>query len=257
MSYPHSDGTIRIGPDTERSEDKRWLFTRLACAATRIGPAESGEADELLARIIVYWTEMARIDRQFAGVRATARVICTEFASPAVARSVYFGCESGYRSSLAVRQTIDFARAVSRAGTRELVLFQPSRDGLDSLIAVVLKGTFFESVLDDSDRARGDPSLPLVAYVSDEFHRYITSDPVHGEQNFLDTCRSFGALCVLASQSIAALEHALASGGGNSEQNESAIEILFSNTSNKLLFRTTYSRACGWAIPTAPLRVPD
>ena len=81
--------------------------------------------------------------------------------------------------------------------------------------------------------------MPLVAYVSDEFHRFITSDPVHGEQSFLDTCRSFGAFCVLASQSLAALEHALASHGGNSTQNESSIDILFTNTSNKLLFRTT------------------
>ena len=242
LSYPHSDGTIRIGPDTGRSEanrDKRWLFTRLACAATRIWAAEPSEADDLLVRIIVYWTEMVRIDRQFAGVRATARVVCSEFASPSIAKSVYFGCEPGYHSSLALHETIDFARAVGRTGTGELVLFQPSRDGLDSLIAVVLKGTFFESVLDDPDRARGDPSLPLVAYVSDEFHHYITSDPVHGEQSFLDTCRSFGAFCVLASQSLAALEHALASHGGNSTQNESSIDILFTNTSNKLLFRTT------------------
>ena len=140
MSYPHSDGTVRIGTDSGRSEDKRWLFTRLACAATKVWAAEPGEAGDLLVRIIAYWTEMARIDRQFAGVRATARVVCTEFASPAVARSVYFGCEPGYRRSLAVRETVDFVRAVNRTGTGELVLFQPSRDGLDSLVAVVLKG---------------------------------------------------------------------------------------------------------------------
>ena len=68
---------------------------------------------------------------------------------------------------------------------------------------------------------------------------FITSDPLHGEQSILDTSRSFGAFCVLASQSVASLEHALAHGGGSFRQDESAVEILWNNTASKLVFRTT------------------
>ena len=119
------------------------------------------------------------------------------------------------------------------------MLFQPARDGLDTLVAVSLKALFFEAVLDDADRARSGNDLPVVGYVADEFHRFITSDPLHGEQSFLDTCRSAGAFCVLASQSVASLEHALARGGGSQRQDEASVEILWNNTASKLVFRST------------------
>ena len=94
-------------------------------------------------------------------------------------------------------------------------------------------------MLDDPDRARGGADLPLVGYVADEFHRFVTSDPLHGEQSFLDTCRSFGAFCLLACQSVASIEHALAHGGGTYEQDQSAIDVLWNNTASKLVFRST------------------
>ena len=114
-----------------------------------------------------------------------------------------------------------------------------ARDGLDNRVAVALKAAFFEAVFDDPDRARAGKELPLVGYVADEFHRFITSDPLHGEQSFLDTCRSFGAFCVLAFQSVASLDHALAHGGGGYRPDESAVEILWNNTANKIIFRST------------------
>ena len=43
-----------------------------------------------------------------------------------------------------------------------------------------LKALFFESVLMDKDRERAGHTLPLVAYVADEFHRFITADRLHG-----------------------------------------------------------------------------
>ena len=105
------------------------------------------------------------------------------------------------------------------------MLFQPSREGPDTLFAIALKALFFEAVLNDPDRIRGGTDLPLVGYVADECHRFVTSDPVHGEQSFLDTCRSFGGFCVLACQSVSSLTHALA-GAGDRVQNEAAIEVL-------------------------------
>ena len=81
--------------------------------------------------------------------------------------------------------------------------------------------------------------MPLVGYVADEFHRFVTSDPNHGEQSYLDTCRSFGAFCVLACQSIASLEHALAGANDNETLNRAAVSIMLNNTGNKLFFRST------------------
>ena len=161
----------------------------------------------------------------------------SDFAPPAISHTLYFGFEPGYIAS-AGPDALDFTRAVTREGG-PLVVFQPARDGRDVLVAMALKATFFEAVLNSEERSRRGADMPLVAYVSDEFQNFITSDPVHGEGRFLDTCRSFGTLCVLATQSLAALEHALAHGGGSSIQNESSIGILFNNTSTKLVFRTT------------------
>ena len=217
----------------------KWLFARIANALLAHLGEEPGEARDVLKRITGYWEPMARVQGQYAGVRATAATICADFASPAIRSTLYFGCEPGF---LAERQNgtgLDFAELVSQRAPGSLVLFQPARDGLDTLIAVALKASFFEAVLDNPDRARAGKDCPLVAYVSDEFHRFITSDPLHGEQSFLDTCRSYGAFCVLASQSVASLEHALAHGGGSWKQDESAVEILWNNTANKLVFRTT------------------
>ena len=92
-------------------------------------------------------------------------------------------------------------------------MFQPALNSAeDSLVAKAMKALFFEAVLNSERRREADHGMPLVAYVADEFHRFVTSDLVHGEQSFLDTCRSFGAFCVLACQSVASLRHALGRG---------------------------------------------
>ena len=136
------------------------------------------------------------------------------------------------------------------------MLYQPARDGADTLVAVALKALFFEAVLDCPERARSGDALPLVGYVADEAHRFLTSDPLHGEQSFLDTCRSFGAACVLACQSVASLEHALAHRGGSTAQNEGAVAMLWSNTASKLVFRSTDPHTAGRVAELCPYR-PD
>ena len=62
---------------------------------------------------------------------------------------------------------------------------------------------------------------------------------MHGEQSFLDTCRSFGAFCVLACQSVSSMEHALEEGGDSWQKNRAALDILLNNTANKFFFRST------------------
>ena len=242
MSSPSSRGGVILSLETGESEPAppaEWLFTRLARAALRHVCAEPGEGRDACGRIVDYWTPMVDIDRQYAGVRSTAAGVCSEFAAASVARSLYFGCEPGYHVAREGGGEVDFARLAAPDGPGTMVLFQPARDGQDALVAIALKAAFFEAVLDDPDRARGEAGLPLVGYVADEFHRFVTSDPLHGEQSFLDTCRSFSAFCVLACQSVASINHALAHGGGSYDLNRGAVGILWSNTATKLVFRST------------------
>lgn len=233
-----SSGIICSEDGSEQME-RVWLFGRIAEAVAPLVGGASGEGPDLVGRILGYWTPMGRIDRQFAGVRASASCACADFATPSIAPTLYFGCEPGYESAKAMGAGLDFGRLVARRGPGTFVLFQPARDGLDNLVAIALKALFFEAVFDDPDRARGGVDLPLVGYVADEFHRFVTSDPLHGEQSFLDTCRSFGAFCVLACQSVASIEHALSHRAGGLERNRSAIDIMWNNTASKLVFRST------------------
>ena len=203
--------------------------------------AEPGEARDVLERVLGYWRPSADVRSQHMGVIASARGATHEFAAPSVERTVYFGCEPGL---IAGRGTaVNFARFVSCAppdnARPRFVLYQPSRDGGDTLVAASLKAKFFESVFADADRQTGRSDLPLVGYVADEAHRYLTSDAVHGEQSFLDSARSFGCFAVLATQSMASVEHALAQGGGTSVERRAAMAIVTTNTGTKLVFRTT------------------
>ena len=236
---PPRRSTVLVSGDDAQSPAVGWLFARVAQAALASVCREPGEGWDLCERVLGYWSAMVEVGRQYAGVRAVASVICSDFATPSIAFTLYLGCEPGYRAAREDGNGIDFARLVAADGPGTLVLFEPARDGLDALIAVSLKALFFESVLDDPDRASGGTDLPLVGYVADEFHRFVTSDVVHGEQSFLDSCRSYSACCVLACQSVASLEHALAHGGGSAEQNRSAVSVLLSNTATKFFFRNT------------------
>ena len=258
------DGRLMAAPPLPRSRPlhtadevpplhvSQWLFARIARAALRWLCGESPQGRDVCERIAGYWASMVEVDRQFAGVRGTASVVCADFSSPAIASTLYFGCEPGYRAARSEGNGLDFAQLVAPDAPGTLVVFQPSRDQLDNLVAVALKAGFFEGVLDDPDRARGGSDLPLVGYVADEFHRFVTSDPLHGEQSFLDTCRSFGAFCVLACQSVASIEHALAHGGGSDTQNRASVEILLSNTATKFVFRSTHRSTAERVAELAP-----
>ena len=222
------------------SSSTTWFFAEVATRVELVWRSLSAEGTEVVQRIQNSWRATALkygSQGQHEGVIAGARTICSEFASPAVAHSLYFGCEPGLR--VAQEDTFDFRELVSRQGDARLVLFQPARNGVDDLIALVLKALFFEAVLSDRDREAGDPTMPLVGYVADEFHRFVTSDKGHGEQSFLDTCRSFGAFCVFATQSVASIDHALSVGGGSETTNHTARKILWNNTASKFFFRST------------------
>ena len=206
-----------------------------------------GQAEAVYQLIEHTWNPMARAEYQgqYVGVYGYARTCFTDFADKTPAWTLYFGCEPYYRSVMAHGRAdflpIDFSRDVDETdpARRCVYVFQPRLDQNEAIVAKALKAAFFEAVLANRRRRQNGQSMPLVGYVADEFHRFITSDRNHGEQSYLDTCRSFGAFCVLACQSIASMEHALAGVENNETLNRAAVSILLNNTGNKLFFRST------------------
>ena len=206
-----------------------------------------GQAEATYQLIEHSWNPMARAEYQgqYVGVYGYARTCFTDFADKTPAWTLYFGCEPYYRSVIAHGRAdflpIDFSRDVDETDPdlRCVYVFQPRLDLNEAIVAKALKAAFFEAVLANRRRRQDGQSMPLVGYVADEFHRFITADRNHGEQSFLDTCRSFGAFCVLACQSIASMEHALAGTENNETLNRAAVSILLNNTGNKLFFRST------------------
>ena len=189
-------------------------------------------------------TCVSRRDLQhYTGLFAFAKPTFADFSDSGPSRALFFGCEPFLAEKGAAVQRVEavslFASAINSANGGTVYVYQPSLGyGKDTLIARVLKAQFFETVLSDAERQTNGSEMPLVAYIADEFHRFITSDLVHGEQSFFDTCRSFGAFCVVASQSMSSLHHALA-GDSYTNKDEKAVEILLNNTGTKLFFRTT------------------
>ena len=206
-----------------------------------------GQAEATYQLIEHSWNPMARAEYQgqYVGVYGYARTCFTDFADKTPAWTLYFGCEPYYRSVMEHGRAdflpIDFSRDVDETDTdlRCVYVFQPRLDQNEAIVAKALKAAFFEAVLANRRRRQDGQTMPLVGYVADEFHRFVTSDMNHGEQSYLDTCRSFGAFCVLACQSIASLEHALAGTDNNETLNRAAVSILLNNTGNKLFFRST------------------
>ena len=195
---------------------------------------------------VEYFHSLATVNRDlqhYMGLFGFAKPTFTDFSDSGPAQALFFGCEP----FLLARDTMTgsdeplnmFTAAINSDNGGTVYVYQPSLGyGRDALVARALKAQFFEAVLSDPKRQENGSEMPLVAYVADEFHRFITSDVVHGEQSFFDTCRSFGAFCVVASQSMSSLHHALA-GESFTNKDEKAVEILLNNTGTKLFFRTT------------------
>ena len=193
----------------------------------------AGDETELIRRDLCYWDRIHGAQNQYAGCLGEARHCLSAFADPAPARSLFFGVEK-------VSAPVDFASDLqvdTVSNGRTVYVYQPQVGEGDALIAKALKGAFFESVLASPARRDRGATMPMVCYIADEFHRFITSDSGHGEQNFLDRCRSFGGACVLATQSDASVRHALSLAGEPSP--DTAVRLLTTNTATKIAFRST------------------
>ena len=200
-----------------------------------------------LSRAISSWQNLATGDYRghYNGILGHATACFRDFADPLPAGTLFFGCEPFYLSFRDGQRPgeaspVDFSADVDADGGRRVYVVHPSLGrGPDVLIAKALKACFFEAILNSDKRRNAGRTMPLVAYIADEFHRFVTSDRTHGEQSFLDTCRSFGTFCVLACQTISSLHHALAENGGPSASNGPAVSMVVTNTGTKLIFRST------------------
>ena len=202
----------------------------------------AGDAPKIYRDIEKRYDEMDA-HKYWVGVASEARRCFYDYAHHTPATTLYFGVEPYYRSVVKYGregiEQLDFTGVVDDREQRAVYVFQPDLKINEAFVARALKATWFEAILYSEQRVKDGASMPLAAYIADEFHRFITSDKVHGEQSFLDTCRSFGAFCALACQSISSMEHALAESTGNSDKNRAAVSILLNNTANKLFFRST------------------
>ena len=190
-------------------------------------------ATDAVRREALYFASISGATGQISGLLGEARFCFSAFVDPVASRSLLFGIEQR-------EATVDFAPDIEAqtAKERTMYVYQPGiRSEGETLIAKALKAAYFEATLTSPARRERGSKMPLAFYVADEFQRFVTADSAHGEQSFLDTCRSFGAGCVLATQSTASILHALETAGEPSPR--TAIEILLSNTASKLLFRST------------------
>ena len=133
----------------------------------------------------------------------------------------------------------------------KVIVFSPSllSDATVTIVGKCLKTKFFQSVFSRDDKTRP------VGYVCDECQRFITCDEDSGEQSFLDRCRAYRTTCILATQSIAAIQYALSDAPGADQ----AVDIILNNTGNKILMRNTddsTSRRLHALIPDSPYGGP-
>ncbi len=217
----------------------------LGSLAESLAAPERLDNQRAVSQIKAWKTRTERLEgyrqelRLYTSIAACSDGCFMQFCAPDAAESLYFGCEP--ITAQQPSECLDLGALVSPDISRpQVLLIQPDiqrNDGV--LLPRAFKAAFFQAVL--RDPARGAPDAadaPLVGYVADEFHRFITADLRHGEQSFLDTCRSFGAFCVLSCQSVSSLDHALR-GIGVGVSTESSIRVLLANTGTKLFFRST------------------
>lgn len=121
----------------------------------------------------------------------------------------------------------------------KVMYFAPDRNPMDSEVTVgkALKRLFFVGTMNRESKRR-----PCI-YVCDEAQRFITADTETGEQNYLDRCRAFRGICVLATQSIVSMHDQLLGtlgfNGASDQKVASALGVIMTNIGNRFYFRST------------------
>lgn len=118
----------------------------------------------------------------------------------------------------------------------KVIVFCPEPREGHRLAAMSLKAKFFEAVFSRENQRRP------IGVVADEFQKFVTNDAETGEQSFLDRCRAYRCIAVLATQSISSLKYAL----GSNSAAQTAVEIVTANTPSRFVFRTTDTDTVSW-----------
>lgn len=118
----------------------------------------------------------------------------------------------------------------------KVIVFCPEPREGHRLAAMSLKAKFFEAVFSRKNQLRP------IGVVADEFQKFVTNDAETGEQSFLDRCRAYRCIAVLATQSISSLKYAL----GSTAAAQTAVEIVTANTPSRFIFRTTDTDTVAW-----------
>ena len=118
----------------------------------------------------------------------------------------------------------------------KVILFSPEMRAGHRLAAQALKAKFFEAVFGRTDQERP------IGIVIDEAQKFVTNDAESGEQAFLDRCRAFRCMTLLATQSLASLRYEL----GNLPSGQAALEIILANTPSRFIFRSTDDQTVNW-----------
>lgn len=116
------------------------------------------------------------------------------------------------------------------------LVYTPSAQfGLANALGRMLKTKFFAYALSRRNQIR-----PFF-YIADEAQRFVSADPISGEQSFLDRCRAYRCVSILATQSIASLRFALAASDNGPESatlGAASLNSVLQNIGNTLYFRT-------------------
>ena len=119
----------------------------------------------------------------------------------------------------------------------KVIVYQPGTSDAesDNNFGKTLKGLWFRATFKRAARHRA------VAYIADEFHRFFSGDTESSESNYLDRCRAFRGMAILATQSIASLRLKLLSADKSvsNAQADAALDVLLANCGNKFWFRST------------------
>ena len=160
---------VRDGSDSPFGDMPDWRFGRVARAARSLWVAK-GEATDIVRQILEYWMPLTETSAQFRTIVASARAACGAAAEPALARTVYFGCEPG--ASYAYETGDAIGRAAGTDPDGPVLVYQPCDAASDVFLAKVIKALFFERASAHPERVRGGAELPLACYVADEAHRF-------------------------------------------------------------------------------------
>jgi hypothetical protein len=171
-------------------------------------------------------TTMALADETYSSIMGTFNNVLAEVASQELAQYIWL---DPFRQPPAVR-TVSIRRAIA---VGDCVCYcPPDASAIANYVGRALKTRAFEFTFTCSERrGRG------LFYIADECHRFIGGG-AHEEHAYLDRCRAFRAVCVLATQSLASLKMALVQ-NGSGPGDEAALDVMLANTGSKLFFRST------------------